>query len=142
MRGRGLEAAGERAVGEAAEVEVVDLVAVLADDLADQARAPGRCAAGRTRRTGTRATPPTAPMTRLAAVGDVEAGRAELAEGLAVLVGQPEQLADHQERDREREGLDQVDDAVVLGGDPLGLVELLLDDPVDRRLAAAPAGAS
>lgn len=38
-RSAGLQAAGERTVGETAEVEVVDLVTVLADDLTDQARA-------------------------------------------------------------------------------------------------------
>ncbi len=101
--GAGLEAAGEHAVGEAAEVEVVDLVAVLADDLADQALA-GVLAllAGRLHQEPPRVRHGTeGPLT---AVRHVEAGRAELTEGLAVLVGQAEQLADHQERHGEREG--------------------------------------
>ena len=94
-----LEAAGEDAVGQAGEVEVVDLVAVLADDLADQAVARGpraACAVASIRNlrdSGHRA------ERALAAVRHVEAGRAELPEGVPVLVGQPEQLADHQERD-------------------------------------------
>jgi hypothetical protein len=131
-RGRRLEAAGERAVGETPEIEVADLVAVLPEDLPDQS-GPGVGAlplalgeqelAGRTHR----------PHDRRAADADVEPGRAELAKALAVFVPQPEQLADHQERDREGERPDQVHDSFVLRGDPFGLDELLFDDPVDRR---------
>ena len=129
-RGAGLEAAGEHAVGEAAEVEVVDLVAVLADDLADQAGSrvvplPGGLgeqevagAADRTDGAG-------------AALGDVEARRRQRAERLPLLVGHAEQVADHQERHRERVRRHQVDRAVARGRGALHLVELVLDDRLD-----------
>ena len=81
-----IQPAGEGAVGEAGEVEVADLVAVLADDLADQpvarvlALAPGEVVevlAG----ARDRAEDP-GPAT-----GDVEAGGGQLTDPAALLVG-------------------------------------------------------
>ena len=71
--------------------------------------------------------PPMAPIELCAALGDVEARGRELAEGLALLVGQPEQVADDQERDREGERRHQVDGVAPLPRG-LDLVELALDD--------------
>jgi hypothetical protein len=124
--GARLQATCEHAVREPAEVEVVDLVPVLADDLPDQpfARVGALLAGGlhqelpRVRHGAEDALP---------AVRHVETGRTELAERLPVLVGQPEQLADDQERHRERERWHQVDRA---GGRRLLLhhVELAFHD--------------
>ena len=122
------------------ELEVADLVAVLADDLADQARAG---VVALTRRLGEQELARAADRADRARTtqGDVEAGRGELAERLALLVGQPEQVADDQERDREREGRDEVDGLGVLRGCG-DLVDLPVDDAPGCRRAAAPAGAS
>ena len=105
---------------------------MLADDLADQAVA-GVVAllAGRL--------PEEPPRVRhraedpLTAVRHVEAGGAQLPEGLPVLVGEAQELADDQERDREGEGRHQVDDTVAGGGLLGDLVELGLDDRGDPR---------
>ena len=68
-----------------------------------------------------------------ATAGHVEPGAGHRAVLLALLDRQPEQLADDQERHREREGLRQVD-GLAARAEALGLVELVLDDPLDRRL--------
>src|SRR5439155_1038065 len=48
--------------------------------------------------------------------GHVEARGRQRAERLALLVRQPEEVADHQERDREREGRDEIDGVGGPGG--------------------------
>ena len=64
-----------------------------------------------------------------AALGHVEPRGREAPEALPVLARQPEQVADHPERHRERERLHEVDDGAV----PLHRVEPLLDDGRDQR---------
>ena len=110
--GAGLESAGERAVGQAAEVEVVDLVAVLADDLADQA---GPRVVPLTRGLGEEELPRAPIAPRSPAPPMLTSKRAEPSSRNVSRSSsrQAEQVADHQERDREREGLHQVDDAVL-----------------------------
>ena len=127
--GAGLEPAREDAVGQPRQVEVVDLVAVRLDDLPDQALAGfAALLAGGLHQELSR--PRHGTEGALAAVRHVEPGRPQLAEGVAVLVGQPEQLADHQERHGEGEVRDQVHDT---GGRclVLDLVKLPLDDVRD-----------
>ena len=77
---------------------------------------------------------PTAPMTAWPPWVTSKRAEPSLRNVSRVLLPQAEELADHQEGDREREGLDQVGDPVVRGGRRLGLVELLRDDPVDLGL--------
>ena len=105
--GRRLEAAGEDAVGEAGEVDVTDRVALLTDDLTDQARARILALARdgieqelplrRDRTEGRRSTE-----------SRVEPGAAELRERVPVVVVEAEQRADRLERHRERQLLGEI----------------------------------
>ena len=74
------------------------------------------------------------------ALADVEAGMAQLTEVVAVLRGNPEELADHLERDREGEVGHEIDG---LAGAALSLesVEALRHDRRRSGAAAGPADA-
>ncbi len=135
--GCGLQAAGQHAVGEARELLVVDVVAVLLHQHAEQPVA-GVLAllldyvAQVGERLGYRA------ERGVGAREEVEAGGAEALELLAVLVRDAEQLADDQRGDRHRERLDEVDRVAVLP-QRLHLVQPLLDEVVDARGESAEA---
>ena len=128
---RGLVAAEEHTVGEPAQRDVVERVAVVGEQPADEAGAglgtlPGHGTDEELPRRGRRA------EGAHAALGEVEAGHAQALEALAVLDRQPEQLADHLERHREGEVLDQVE----VGALRLEDVEPVGDDPLDEGLEA------
>ena len=76
------------------------------------------------------------PQRALDAAEEVETGGGKALEVGAVFVGHPEQLADRQRGDRQREALHEVHLAL-LGGDLRHLIELTRDDRVDPRCEAA-----
>ena len=131
----GLQPAGEQAVGQARELVVGDVVAVLAHQHAEHAVAGLRALAldhveqvgEGLRDRAERA---------FDAAEEVEAGGRQALEIGPVLVRHAQQLADRQRGDRQREALHQVH-LTALGGDLGHLVELARDDRVDPGSEAA-----
>ena len=130
--GAGLVAAEEDAVGQAAELDVVEVGAVVGDHPGDAARRAGAgCARSDATRSMRNCRVPAA-VSKMPAPASRRSKRAApwLPELLAVDLRHAEQVADDAERHREAEALHQVD----LG--PVGrhVVEGRRDDPVDVGL--------
>src|SRR5699024_4499723 len=124
--GRGFEPAGENPIGEPAELNIGQVVAVAGQQRADQT-VTGRVALPRDRvdkkltRVGHR------PEQAADPGGGIETGVADGPEPFTVGLRQTQQLTDDPERDRKSERFDQID----AGTGRLDNLELLINDLTD-----------